>query len=320
MGIEYQGTRGTPRLDLRAALLEFMQSPNDYIGTKIFPIFRTMLQASKYSAITRESLTQTADTKRAIRAKYNRGGLGAKDKDYSCVENGFEIPLDDGERKMYQNSFAADLAAAKQAMTVVLRGQEIRIAGKVFDTSVFTGSALYTTYASAPWTTAASDAIAQVNATKSKIRKNCGMKPNTMVLSDTNLQRLKALTCIKEAIKYTSRMTDQEVENALASLFGVKKMLVGNAVKNTAKEGQDFVSGDIWSDDYVFLGITADDGMDLTQPSVGRTMLWVAETPDNVTALQYREEQIKSDIFRSNQYTDEHLVDPYFGHLIKVTA
>lgn len=320
MGINQSGTRTVPRMDLRAALLEFSQNPNGFIGTRLFPVFPTKLKDSKYSAITRESLTQGGDTKRAMRSKYNRGRLGAKDKSFSCEENGWEVPLDDAERKLYANDFAADLAASQSAMGVVQRGQEARIAAKAFSTSLFTGAALYTSYAAAPWTAASSDALGQIRTVKGKVRANCGMKPNSLAMSYTNFERLKSLTCIQDAIKYTKTMTDQELENAMAALFGVKQLLVGDAIKNGAKEGQAFSSSDIWSDDYVLAAIVAENPLDLTQPSIGRTFLWNAETPENLTAEQYREPEINSDIFRVRQYTDEQLIDVYFGHLIKVTT
>jgi len=88
MGVEYSGTRATPRMDLGVAVMEYVEQENEFIGTQILPIFRTQKQKSVFPAITRESITRDADTKRATRGNYNRDGFSAKDKSYSCQEHG----------------------------------------------------------------------------------------------------------------------------------------------------------------------------------------------------------------------------------------
>ena len=320
-GIDYSGQRAVPRLDLGAAVLELIQQDSDFIGTKIFPIFRSPLKKAVFSAITRETLAQIGDTKRGTKGNYNRGSMGAKDKSFACEENGWENPLDDSERAFYVNDFDAGFVATKGALGVVMRGQESRIAGKLFDTSVFTGADLYTDVSgSAPWTTVGSDAIATIKAARAKVRANCGMMPNALIMDAINRDRLTSLTVVKDAIKYTARATDQELINALADLMGVKYIFFGNAIKNTAKEGKTFAGGDIWDPKYVSLAIVAENGQDLTQPAAGRTFLWTQDCPENVFVEQYRAEDIRSDVFRVRQHTDEKLIDPYFAHLIKVAA
>ena len=95
MGVEYQGTRATPRMDLGVAMMEYIEQAGEFIGTNVLPIFRTQKQKSIFPAITRESITRDADTKRASRGNYNRDGFGAKDKSYNCQEHGLEGALDD---------------------------------------------------------------------------------------------------------------------------------------------------------------------------------------------------------------------------------
>ena len=106
---DYQGTRAVPRLELGEAALEFIQSQDEFIGTKVLPIFQTKKKASIFPAITRESITREADTKRAPRGNYNRDSFQAKDRQYNCEEHGLEGPLDDSEREMYATDFDAEL-------------------------------------------------------------------------------------------------------------------------------------------------------------------------------------------------------------------
>lgn len=320
MGIEYQGTRATPRMDLGVAVMEYVEQANEFIGTQILPLFKTQKQKSVFPAITRESITRDADTKRAARGNYNRDGFSAKDKSYNCQEHGLEGALDDSERAMYASDFDAELVTSKITTRRVLQAQEKRIADALFNTSVFTGSTLYTDHSANPWDNITSKVIQQIRDAKARIRSNCGMMPNALLCSSTNIERLKSNTEIIDLIKYTSRPTDAEVRQALADLFGLKYILEGKAIRNTAKEGRPFVSGDIWSDDYAIVALAITDGQDLSQPGIGRTFLWVSDSPENAVVEQYRAEDIRSDIFRVRQHVDEIVIDPYFAHLLKVDA
>lgn len=320
MPVDYSGTRATPRMDLGVAMMEYVEQQNEFIGTQALRLFRTKKKASTFAAVTREGITRDADTKRAPRGNYNRDSFQAEDKSYKCEEHGLEGALDDGEREIYRSDFDAELVTTKITTRRVLQAQEKRVADLLFNTTTFTGAALYKDYSAAPWDTAASDAIAQIAFAKNKIRANCGIIANALICSTENIERLKALTVIKDAIKYTARLTDAEIRNALADLLGLKYILEGKAIQNSAKEGQAFVSADIWSDDYAMVAVIADDEEDLSQPAVGRTFLWVEDSPENATVEQYRDENARSDIFRVRQHVDEVVIDPYFAFLVKVDA
>ncbi len=84
MGVDYQGSRAVPRLELGEASLEYIEQQDEFIGTKVLPIFETKKKASIFPAITREVITREADTRRAPRGNYNRDGIQAKDRSYAC--------------------------------------------------------------------------------------------------------------------------------------------------------------------------------------------------------------------------------------------
>jgi len=316
---DYQGTRAIPRLELGEAALEFIQAQDEFIGTKVLPIFPTKKKASIFPAITRESITRDADTKRAPRGNYNRDSFQAKDRQYACEEHGLEGPLDDSEREMYASDFDAELTTVQIVTRRVLQAQEKRIAAAVFDTTTFSGSDLFTDYSAEPWDNASSDVIAQVREVREKVRKNCGMDPGTLVMSKANIDRLLANSGIKGAIQYVARLTEAEILNALADILGVKNIVVGKGIYNSAKEGKAFKGADIWSDDYAMVAVIGE-GQRLSDPSMGRTFLWTADSPENATVEQYRDDAARSDIFRVRQHVDEIIIDPYFAHLMKVDA
>ncbi len=317
MGVDYQGTRAVPRLELGEAVKEFTQQQNEFIGTQVLPIFGTKKKSSIFPAITRESITREADTKRAPRGNYNRDGFSAKDKQYNCEEFGLEGVLDDGERTLYSSDFDAELTTVQIVTRRVLQAQERRVAGLMFNTVTFTGAQLYTDNTATPWTNASTDVIAQVRAIREKIRANSGLDPSALIFSKANLDRLLNNSVIKDCIKYVARLTEAEILNALADLLGIKQILVGRGIYNTAKEGKAFINGDIWNASYVMAAVIGSPER-LSDPSVGRTFLWTADSPENATVEQYRDDASRSDIFRVRQHVDEIVIDPYFAHLMKV--
>jgi len=319
MGVDYQGSRAVPRLELGEAALEFIQQQDEFIGTQVLPIFPTKKKASIFPAITRESITREADTKRAPRGNYNRDGFQAKDKQYNCEEYGLEGPLDDSERSLYATDFDAELTTVQIITRRVLQAQERRIAGIVFNTATFAGPALYTDNSGAPWDNPSSDVPLQVRAARERVRANCGIDPNALICSKANIDRLLANNSIKDAIKYVARLTEAEILNALADILGMRRILVGKGIYNTAKEGKPFASADIWNDDYAMVA-TIGDSQRLSDPSVGRVFLWSADSPENATVEQYRDDAARSDIFRVRQHVDEIIIDPFFAHLMKVDA
>ncbi|MFA5100171.1 MAG: hypothetical protein WC547_04735 [Candidatus Omnitrophota bacterium] len=320
MGVDYLGTRAVPRLELGEAALEYIQQQDEFIGTQVLPIFPTKKKAAIFPAITRESITREADTKRAPRGNYNRDGFQAKDRQYTCEEFGLEGPLDDSERSLYATDFDAELTTVQIITRRVLQAQERRIAATVFNTTTFTGASLYTDNSSQPWDNPSSaDIPAQVRAARERVRANCGIDPNTLICSKANIDRMLASTSIKDCIRYVARLTEAELLNALADILGVRRILVGKGIYNSAKEGKTFISADIWSDDYAMVAVIGQSSR-LADPSMGRTFLWTSDSPDNATVEQYRDDSARSDIFRVRQHVDEMIIDPFFAHLMKVDA
>ncbi|MDP3786126.1 MAG: hypothetical protein Q8R05_01005, partial [Candidatus Omnitrophota bacterium] len=150
-------------------------------------------------------------------------------------------------------------------------------------------------------------------------RQNTGMDPRTLICSKANIDRLLANNGVKDAIKYVARLTEAEILNALADILGIKEIVVGKGIYNSAKEGKPFASADIWNDDYAMVAVI-DASQRLSSPSLGRTFLWTLDSPENATVEQYRDDAARSDIFRVRQHVDEHIIDPYFAHLMKVDA
>ncbi len=314
MAIQYS-SRANPREDLKDALGEYNTSEFSFIARDVLPVRPVKVKAASLSVLTRENLKR-ADTQHANGAAFGRVTLSAEDTTYACVDYGLEDQLTDDDRKNYETDFDAELETVQLVQDKIDIEQEVRVATAIFNTSTWTGASLYTDVSSAPWDAAASPIIAHIQAAKEKVRKGCGMIPTTMVVGATTLNNILMNTGIINRFPGATLITEQMIRANLAAIFGLDELLVGNAVYDTAKEGQSFVAGDVWSDDYAM--IMKPNKGSLKSGGVGRTVVW--DTFDGLGVVSYREEQTESDIFRVRQYQQEKIFDASCGHLLKVDA
>ncbi len=317
MGTNYSGTYAAPRLDLGVAFMEHQADLKEFVGSQILPIFRTPKRAASFSAITRETLLQDNQAYREARGNYNRVSTGAKDKSFSCEEFGLEQVIDDVERSLYQSDFDAEDAATKVTARALMLQYEKRVAAAVFNTSTWTGATLFTDVSAAPWDTAASAVIGPTLTAKEKVRALTGLTPNAMIIAESQVQNLLKNTEIKNQFPGAPLITLEMLRSALASIFGLQKLIVGGAVRNSAIEGQTYVGADVWTDDYAMVAVIPDAGAPLTSPCIGRTFLWTQDS-EELTVEMYREEQSRGDVVRARHHLDEVIIDASFGHLLKI--
>lgn len=310
------GTYATPRLDLGVAMNEYPVPYVGFIADQVMPIRPVPKKAASFSAITRESILRPVDVRRGNNGTYGRADYDTDDIQYSCDEFGLEGKLGDDQRAFYMNDFDAEMITAALTRDRLAREREIRVAALIQNTTTWTGAALYTDLGT-DWDDASSTIVADVETAKNKIRANCGMMPNTMVLPVGAIPWMKANTDLKARIQYVQALTDEAIMNMLPQIFGVERVLVAGAVKNTGVEGETFASSDIWSDNYCWLGVV-DGSQNLAAPSATRTLLWNEDSPDIFTVEEYYEAQTRSWVYRVRHSLDEKVIDPYFAHLLKI--
>jgi len=309
------------RPDLGAIAYEYMieASERGFIGLDILPIFGVPEKSADYPVIPIEALIKIQDTVRSARGKYNSSDYEFETNTYSCKEHGWKEPVDDSEKKLYQRFFDSEEIATKRCVDIILRSQEKRIADMVFNTSNLTNSDVTTEWSVSATCTPRADVWAK----KTLMRAASGLTPNTMVVSLKVLENLLISAEITDALKYTNPIELGGIEaqkRILAQYFGMDNLLVGGGIRDSAKKGQSFVIADLWEDEYCLLAKTSVNA-DLRDPCLGRTFLWEEDSPENVVVEQYRDEELRSEMYRVRHSVDECFVFKGAGYLMtNITA
>jgi hypothetical protein len=312
----------TQRGDLADSFMEFeleSQSRN-FIGDKVFPVVEVSSQAGQFGKIPIEELLQDREVERAPHSNYNRGDFNFVTVNYATLELGAEEAVDDREENMYRDFFSASQISTMRAFDAVMSKTERTIADAVMNTTTWTGAALTTGVSD--WKVAADDVIGDVEAAAIKVYENSGMWPNTIIMSRKIFRAIRSNTAIIDRSKgqdFQDVRATTLNERAMALIFDVNKVLVGGSSRNTANEGAAASLASIWNDDRVMVCVTADTP-DFKEPCIGRQFHWSQDGSDRSGVVeQYRDETVRSDIFRVRRDAVEVVLYAEAGHLLTGT-
>lgn len=342
------------RFDLSLSYSEFSLLANQrkFIGLKVLPPVGVSQEAANFVKIPVESLlTKPETTARAPYGHYNRDHANWTADSYACTEHGVEEVADDAIVERYGDIIRVEQMAVIRAVNRVLQSLEQDIADAVMNTTTWSGSSLQSDIdtvngsvtSGEKWTNKTSaDPIADIDWAREKVKSNCGMAPNTVVMSDSDFINCMRTQRIEGLLKYDAmelllsiqggRNTEvvNSAASALASLFQVDKVLVGRSFKSTTDKGQATAFSRFWTAGRVMVCHSNDDGMagdlEAAMPNIGRTIFSTKNgepLPGSDDAGygslifdEYREEQTRSSIFRPRNKRQVKILHVEAGHLL----
>lgn len=309
------------RPDLGLVAMEYFldSSQGGFVAQMVLPVFQTPVATGKYPVIPKEEFLKLVETRRASRAAFARGDWRFKDAQFACEERGFEEPIDDRERKLYEGLYAGldvEQITTMIATDQMLRAYEKRVADLVINEASFTPHT-----AAAEWTDKDSaDPRADVQAGIEAMEGATGLSPNALIMTKKIFRRVEECAAYIDHLKYTRAVLTESLParvQLMAQYLDVDRVLLTNAIYNTSKNPDNFTTESIWPDNYAMLARLATQPRNLKEPCLGRTFLWTGNTPDMLTTEIYREEQTMSDIIRVRHDTDERFVLEACGYLLK---
>jgi hypothetical protein len=306
------------RPDLGMALEEFdlEANANGFIAQKIFPVTDVQLATANFSRVKLKNLLFSANVGRAPGAKYSRGQGEFEQDNYQTAEYGHEEVNDDNESRVYAYTIDSEMITSKRARFVLLSEYEKRVAAKVLDTTVFTGSFAHAV--GTAWSTkATATPIDDVRFCVKQIYNNFGVMANTLQITWLDYMNLRDCQQIVDRIKYSGRDDPKNVTPAmLAALFDLEQVLVAGGVFNGANDGQAASISPVWAAGSAMVCKVAKT-RDLREVCLGRTFHWTADgSAIGGTIEEYREESSRGGVFRARHQTGEKLINKECGCLL----
>ena len=224
-----------------------------YIAEQLLPMVDVPHAAGTYKRIAREQFTAGEQDDRASGGDYTRIAFGDEDVPFHTEERGLEVPIDHNAEAQASDYYDAEMEATRILLGKLYREHENRVAAKLFNATTFVGR---TGNVGTEWSILASATpISDVKDSSEIVRSNCGLKPNTLAISQKVWNNLTECSQVLNRITggATKDMPAVALRKAVAQMMDVDQILVAGGIKNTANKGQDHVSADIWDDEFALL-------------------------------------------------------------------
>lgn len=291
----------------------YIQSQDNFIATKVFPIVPVEKQTNKFYTFTKNDWFRDEAQQRADASESAGSGFGVSTDSYSCDVFALHKDLGDQVLENADSQLDLDRGATEFVTERLLLKQEIQWVTDCFGTGIWgtdaTPSTLWNDFTG-------SDPIEDVETGKETILTNTGMLPNTLVLGYQVFRKLRNHPDVVDRIKYTTKVVSDELTaELLAAMFGIKRVLVAKAVKATNKEGETaamaFTHGK-----HALLCYVAPNPSLLT-PSAGYTFSWQGVSEGmgaNVGITSFRMEWLKAKRIEGQVAFDNKIVGQDCGY------
>ncbi|MGE0289038.1 MAG: hypothetical protein AB7I42_23065 [Bradyrhizobium sp.] len=234
-----QPTQGAVHVDavLTNVSVAYVQNATNFIAAKVFPAVPVQKQTDKYFTYTKGDWFRDEAKLRPDSTESEGSGYGLSTATYSCDVFAFHKDVGEQVLKNADNPLNPMRDAAMFVTQRMMLRQEIQWVTDCFATSVWATDSTPTNLWSS-YTT--SDPISDVETGKTTILKNTGFEPNTLVLGYEVFVKLKHHPDIIDRMSggATSGNMALAAEEHLSRIFGVDRVLVAKAVKNTGNEGE----------------------------------------------------------------------------------
>ena len=212
---------------------------------------------------------------------------------YDLDEYGIEAPVDDIDA-LYAGSDALDLrqAATEIAWNDAMIQRERDLSALLFSTSTFSGYTASLT-STTQWNKSTATPLVEADIAAESIRQNTGHPRSeiSLLVGAGCWRYLRAATALTDFYKNVVAGKTHLDEATVASALGIKEVIVGNAVGNSAAEGIAVSNADLWDEDFALFYVKVDNPRPLAPHGIGATFTMSGRQPGRVE--RYREEPRK---------------------------
>jgi len=288
----------------------YIQEQAAYIASRVFPIIPVEKQSDKYFTYTKGDWFRDEAQLRAPATESAGSGYTLATSTYSTQVYAFHKDVDDQVRANADTPLNPDRDATQFVTQRMLMRQEVQWTSDFFTTGVWandvTPSTLWSNYTS-------SDPIGDIEAGKATMLNNTGFLPNTMVMGYEVFRQLRHHPDIVDRVKYTS--AENVTEDILARYFGVDRILVARAIRNTGAEGAANSFSNIAGKNAALYYVAPTPG--LLTPSAGYSFAWRGVSDGmgaNIGITRFRMPELRADRIEAQMAWDNKVIASDLGY------
>lgn len=236
-----------------------------FIADTVAPQVNVANESDKYFVFTKgDWFRDDADNDRAPGTRAPRGGFSLTTETYSLFEAAHASAVPDRVRDNADDPLRPFEDASRYSSQMVMLRRERRAAATLFGTGSW-GTDKTVTNQWSDFTN--SDPAADVATGLDTIMSNTGQQANTLVIGREVFTQLRQHPDGLDRYKHTQ--TGILSAEMVAAWLGVERMIVGNAIVNTANEGASVSMSYVWGKNALLMYVT--DNPSISEPSAAYT-------------------------------------------------
>lgn len=220
-----------------------------YIADRVFPLIDKVSPRAKIARYLKGAWFRDEAAIRGAGGRAARGGYPVDLLSLATKEFAFAKEVTDEDRRFANESGAPPLKPDQDAIEFATDKVDLSKEGRVANLVIAgTWSGVAGEDAAGLWAAGSGNTfLADVRARVETIRSNTGLKPNKLIIDFGTYNSLKEEATVLDKIKYTERGV--LTKELLAAILELEEVLIGEAIKSTAKEtkaGTEFTAANIW--------------------------------------------------------------------------
>lgn len=277
-----------------------------YIAPLLFPVVSVEKQSDFYYIFDKSSWFRDRVAYRAPGTRAKRADYALTTASYFCMPYALAKGVPDEVVRNADSPLRPAVEAAEFVTDGLLLGEEIRVADLITASANWTSASIKN--GASAWSIDTSTPLEHIDTAVDAVISSIGRKPNVAVMSWNVWRYLKNHPDLAERVKYT-RPGGTPVADDLANWFGLDKVLIGTAIKDTAQEGAAASISYVWGNGFWVGYVPGSPG--LMTPSAGYIMEWGGRSVDT-----FREDQERQNVYEASHYSDEVITASDAGALL----
>jgi hypothetical protein len=281
----------------------------DFVADNVTTVKRVNKQSDKYTVWNKGDFFRSAMLPRADGDVASASGF-RKDTDGTYYAEAYALKTALTDRQRANSDVDIEKAKVRYLMQQAKLRRDKFYATNMFATGKWTGNTEQTGVAAGPaanqfvqWNDSSSTPLLDIQEQMLVVQRNCGRMPTMAVTSLDVLYALQRHEDFQDLFKHTTG--GLPAAQAIADTIGVKRLMIGNAVENTAAEGQTASMSAVYGKHFVLTYI-ADTPTD-EEPTAVTTFTWSdfdGMTSDGATVRQWYDDDRKSTWFEAEIFFD----------------